>query len=218
MRMQSLMKQITLLNCILLTGILVFCFFVLLPIFTKQVKVPLSPATSKAAEQNKEALDQAINPPLQEYAVVAEKNLFHPDRIIPAKKEDIAIPRPEFVLYGTLITDTVSFAYLSDSKVPRSTVGRGQRQTGLKIGETMSGYTLKEVLHDRAVMVHGDDRIEIKVIGPDSKKKRSGAATAAPAPSPAPVPAVSQPMQLPVAGGSPALPQSEPPGRMRSRR
>jgi hypothetical protein len=215
------MKQITLLNCILLAGILAFGIFVLLPIFTKRVKVPLSPATAKMAEHKKEAPDQAINPPPQEYAVVAEKNLFHPDRIIPAKKEDIAIPRPEFVLYGTLISDTISIAYLSDSKIPRSTPGRGQRQTGLKIGETMSGYTLKEVHHDRAVMVHGEDRIEIKVVGPDSKKKRGGTATAAPspAPSPAPVPVVSQPIQPPIVGGSPAvLPQSEPQGRMRSRR
>ena len=211
------MKQITLLNCILLTGILAFGFFVLLPIYTRQVKVPLSAAASKTAEQKKENLEQAVNPSLQEYAVVAEKNLFHPDRIIPAKKEDIAIPRPEFVLYGTLITDTISIAYLSDSKVPRSTAGRGQRQTGLKIGETMSGYTLKEVLHDRAVMVHGDDRIEIMVLGRDSKKKRGGAETAVPTP-PAPVQAVAVPMQPPVAGGSPHAPQSELPGRARSRR
>jgi hypothetical protein len=216
--MQSLMKQINLLNCILLIGILAFGIFVLRPLITKEVKVPLSAATSKTTEQKKETVDQAINPPLQEYAVVAEKNLFHPDRIIPAKKEDIAIPRPEFALYGTLITDTVRIAYISDTKVPRTTPGRGQRQTGLKIGETMSGYTLREVFHDRVVMVHGDDRIEIKIIGHDSKKKRGAAESATPAP-PAPTPAVAMPMQPPVTGAIPAgLPQTESPGRMRSRR
>jgi type II secretory pathway component PulC len=124
---------------------------------------------------------------LQEYAVVAEKNLFHPDRIIPVLKVEVTVPRPEFVLYGTLITDQVSIAYLSDSKAPRTTPGRGPRQTSLKIGETMSGYTLKEILHDSIVMVHGDDRIVVNVLA-DSKKKRTGPATIASTPQASPGP------------------------------
>ena len=208
--MQSLLKQINLLNCILLTGILAFGYFVLWPIVTREVKVPLSPATLKTAEQKKgEAAEQTVNPPLQEYAVVAEKNLFHPDRIIPAKKEELAVPRPEFVLYGTLITDHVSIAYISDSKMQRTTPGRGQRQTGLKIGETMSGYTLKEVLHDHVVMARSDDRIEVKVIGHDNKKKRGAPETAAPATIQAqmpmtPAPSVGTPVGAP--GGMPGMP------------
>jgi type II secretory pathway component PulC len=195
---------------------------VLIPAYTKKVKVSLNAVISKATEPLKENLDQSTVPPLQEYTVVAEKNLFHPDRVIPAKKDDIAIPRPEFVLYGTLITSNVSIAYISDMKVPRSTPGRGQRQTGLKIGETMSGYTLKEVHHDRVVMVHGDDRIEIKVVGQESKKKRGGTATATPAPTPAthaPVPVVTQPIRSPEADrGGPGSHPPESLGRARSRR
>jgi type II secretory pathway component PulC len=179
LRMQSLLKQITLLNCILVAGILALGYFVLLPAFTKEVKVVVKAATPLAAEQKKSAAVEPPNPPLQDYAVVAEKNLFHPERIIPVIKVVVEVPRPEFVLYGTLIANNVSIAYISDSKVPRTTPGRGQRQTGLKIGETMSGYTLKEVLPDRVVMVHGDDRIEVNVTA--SKKKRSSSETAAPA-------------------------------------
>jgi type II secretory pathway component PulC len=170
--MQSLMRQINLLNCILLTGILMFGYFVLQPIFTKEVKVPLSPTKPKLADQQKEVAEQAINPPLQGYAVVAETNLFHPDRIIPTKKVEIVIPRPEFVLYGTLIADKVSIAYMSDKKAVHTTLGRGQRQTSLKIGETMSGYTLREVLHDRVVMVRGDNRIEVKVTSTESRQNK----------------------------------------------
>jgi len=198
------MKQINLLNCILLTGILAFGYFVLLPIIAKEVRVPLSPASSKVAEQQKEAAEQAINPPLQEYAVVTEKNLFHPDRIIPSKKEEIVMPKPEFVLYGTLITDNVSIAYMSDKKAVRSTPGRGQRQTGLKIGETMSGYTLKEVLHDRIVMVQGDNSIEVRVISPESRKDRGATPPAASVPmsSTTPQPMMSPPM-MPSAAPAP---------------
>ena len=178
MRMASFLKQINLLNCLLLTGIVAFGYFVLLPILTREAKVTLSPAASKTAEQKKEAAEQAVNPPVQEYAVVAEKNVFHPERLIPAKKEEIAVPRPEFVLYGTLVTDNVSIAYLSDKKSVRTTPGRGKRQVALKPGETLSGYTLKEVLSDRAVLVHGDDRIEIMVISPENKKDRGATGSA----------------------------------------
>ena len=128
----------------------------------------------EAVGQKQEGLaEQPVIPPLQEYAVIAEKNLFHPDRIIPPeKKAEIAVPRPEFVLYGTLIADNVSIAYMSDKKAVRTTPGRGKRQVGLKLGETLSGYTLKEVFSDRVVMVRGDDRIEIRVISPENKKDR----------------------------------------------
>jgi hypothetical protein len=207
LRIQSLLKQINLLNGILLTGILAFGYFVLWPIFTGDIKVPLSPAAAKVSEQKKvEPAEQPANPPLQEYAVVAEKNLFHPDRIIPAKKDEIAVPRPEFALYGTLITDKISIAYISDSKAPRTTPGRGERQTGLKIGETMSGYTLKEVLHDHVVMVHGDDRIEVTIVAHDNKKKRSATETATqkPAQAPMPQPATGIPGQTSLSGGIPA--------------
>lgn len=205
--MQSLMRQINVLNCILLTGILVFGYFVLQPILTKEVKVPLSPAKPKVAEQQKEAAEQAINPPLQEYAVVAEKNLFHPDRIIPTTKVEIVIPRPEFMLYGTLITDNVSIAYMSDKKAVRTTLGRGQRQTSLKIGETMSGYTLREVLHDRVVMVLGDNRIEVKVLSPESKNRGAAGGPTTPVTSVPMSPAKPAPVMSPSA----VTPQMVPP-------
>jgi hypothetical protein len=180
--MSYILRQITMLNCILLVCILAFAYFVLVPIFKIEVRVPSSSSAAvRAAEPKKEqAAEQNVNlPPVQDYSVIAEMNLFHPDRIIPVEKKEVTIPRPEFVLYGTLIVDNVRIAYLSDKKAPRTTPGRGKRQVGLKIGETLSGYTLKEVLPDRAVMVRGDDRIELKVISPQNKKDRNMAEGAA---------------------------------------
>jgi len=115
-----------------------------------------------------------VHPPAQEYAVIAEHNLFHPDRIIPAeKKAEVVVPRPDFILYGILIADNVSIAYINDKKTVRTTPGRGKRQISLKIGEALSGYTLKQVLLDKVVMVRGDDTIEVRVIDPGSKKERA---------------------------------------------
>ena len=186
MKISSIMRQITVLNCILLVSILAFVYFLLVPIFTVEVRVPSpSSAAVKADEPKKEqAAEQNVNPnPIQDYAVISERNLFHPDRIIPVEKKEVIIPRPEFVLYGTLIADSVRIAYLSDKKAPRTTPGRGKRQVGLKIGETLSGYTLKEVLPDRVVLSRGDDTIELKVISPENRKDRDlaeGAASAMP--------------------------------------
>ena len=172
---QSIFRQLNLLNFIIFSSIIAFSYFFLLPIFTIEVKLPAASGVPlEAVGQKQEGLaEQPVNLPLQEYAVIAEKNLFHPDRIIPPeKKAEIAVPRPEFVLYGTLIADNVSIAYMSDKKAVRTTPGRGKRQVGLKLGEILSGYTLKEVLSDRVVMVRGDDRIEIRVIAPENKKDR----------------------------------------------
>jgi len=182
-RMSSILRQITVLNCILLVCILAFAYFILAPIFTVDVKVPSasSAAVEAVGPEKEQAAEPVVNPPMQDYAVIPEKNLFHPDRIIPVEKKEVTIPRPEFVLYGTLIVDDVRIAYLSDKKAPRTTPGRGERQVGLKVGETLSGYTLKEVLPDAAVLARGEDRIEIKIISPENKKNRGAAESGAPA-------------------------------------
>jgi hypothetical protein len=173
-RIMPILRQFTVLNGLLLAGICLFVYLIVVRIMTVDLYLPApSSVAVNAADQKKEqAAEQVVNPPMQDFAIIAEKNLFHPDRIIPAEKKDVTIPRPEFVLYGTLIVDNVRIAYLSDKKAQRTTPGRGKRQVGLKIGETLSGYTLKEVLHDRAVMVRGDDMIELRVISPESKKER----------------------------------------------
>lgn len=186
----SILRQLTVLNCLLIAIILAFAIFMLAPVFVVNVKVPSpSVVSANASAQIKEqsAEQKTAAPLMQEYAMIAEKNLFHPERIVPPLNKQDTMPRPEFVLYGTLIVDNVRIAYLSDKKSPRSTPGRGIRQTGLKLGETMSGYTLKEVSPSGAVMERGDDRIDLKVISPESKKeKRADDMGMMPAGAPAP--------------------------------
>lgn len=170
-RIGSILKQFTLLNLILLAGILFVVYLISARLMAIDVRPPAPSTAAPSVIQNAPA-EQLATPPMQDFAVISEKNLFHPDRIIPAEKKEATIPRPEFVLYGTLIVDNVRIAYLSDKKAPRTTPGRGKRQVALKIGEVLSGYTLKEVLPDSAVMVRGDDRIDLKVISPENKKER----------------------------------------------
>lgn len=144
-------------------------------------------------ESEQRAAEQSAIPPLQDYLVIADMNLFHPDRRVPPlKKPEQEIPRPEFVLYGTLVSDEISIAYMVDKKAARSTPGRGQRQTSVQLGGVMSGYTLREVLYDRVVMIRGEDRIEVKVIAPGGKKDRGSTSAGPSAPA---SPAAAQPQK-----------------------
>lgn len=81
------------------------------------------------------------------------------------------MPKPEFVLYGTLITNDISFAYLEDTKAPRNTPGRGKRQIAMKKGDTLSGFNLKEINVDSIVMARGEEKITIYVYNTQKPKK-----------------------------------------------
>lgn len=161
----------------------------------------------------------AGNPGMQNYAVVAEKNLFHPERRIPVEARDEAQQKPEVILYGTLITENVKIAYIEDKKSPYSTPGRGPRQQALKKGDKLSGYTLQEVEADRITLVKGDDRIVIRLESPD--KRKSGEATAKPAtgrpsvdrppPPPSVVPSAASARPPVATPAYPAAPSARPP-------
>ena len=125
--------------------------------------------------------------------------------IPPEKIVEIAavIPKPELVLYGTLISDNVSIAYVEDKKAPYSTPGRGKRQTQLKKGDNVSGYVLQDIEPNRIVLVKGEEKLVVML---DEKDRKRGGETATPAaatsspgglpPSPA-VPAASRPATSP---------------------
>ncbi len=212
--MNELSRQINVLNLLLAATVIVVGMMLIVPLFSDETSLP-SFAPPAVVEKKVEPVPESQTPQLQDYAVISGKNLFHPGRIVPAQKKDEVIQRPDFILYGTLISDTVSIAYLSDIKTPRSTPGRGKRQTGLKLGEIMSGYTLKEVQPDRVIMVRGDDRMEIKVIAPGGKNR--GYDGPAPPASPAVTPQTSRPATGNIIPATPDGPRAPVTRSLRSR-
>jgi hypothetical protein len=177
MKFKKIIQNINLLNILLLLVILTFALYSLFPLIDIKVKYSL-PDVKKKSDDAEEATVQKQIPSIAEYMNIPEENLFHPERKIPAiKKEEQPLPKPEFVLYGTLITDDVSMAYLEDLKAPFTTPGRGKRQTPLKKGDTMSGFTLKEIETDKVVMLRGEERLVISLNDP---KTRESVATTAP--------------------------------------
>lgn len=185
---QYLLKSVNLLNLILMAvaGAGILCAVV--PLTDVSVNVAPPPMTETNAGQAAQASSTSPAPVYLDYALIAEQNIFHPLRKIPADSKDAAIPRPEVILYGTLITDQMRIAYVEDKKSPRTTPGRGKRQIALKKGETLSGFVLKEVEKDRIELVKGNDRIVVYLS--DQNKVRSEEKSRSTAPAGSPQPAV----------------------------
>jgi hypothetical protein len=115
-----------------------------------------------------------------DYAMISDKNLFHPERKIPLEKQPEKVaPKPDVFLYGTLIADDASYAFIEDKKAPYSTPGRGKRQITLKKGDHLGGYTLSEIEATRIVLVKGEERVVVML--DDREKRRTSETPAAPA-------------------------------------
>ncbi len=166
MRIKRLIRNINMLNVALLTGALFFAFYVFFPALDITAGFTL-PAVNKFAAEKEETGTEIRIPSVTEYVKISEENLFHPERKIPVEKkadqQQQPLPKPEFVLYGTLITDDLRLAYIEDLKAPRNSPGRGKRQTALKKGDALSGFTLKEIEADQIVMVRGEEKMVVNL-------------------------------------------------------
>ena len=185
-RLRSVLRNINVLNLLLLAAAVSLALSLLSPLLGEGISVTV-PKAKKAAEEPVAERPQSPPPSVMEFAVIAEHNVFNPDRRIPPeKKEEPPLPKPEFVLYGTLITADTSLAMIEDLKAPYTTASRGRRQRTLRLGAALSGFTLSEVYPERVVMARGEERVEVRLA---DRKRAGGASAAAPAPK--------QPLQRP---------------------
>ncbi len=209
--MKYLLRNINLINIMLAAAIIFFADYMVLPFFDMGIRVT-SPSVNKTTSQDQAAAEKPAEektPSPSDYMIIAEQNVFHPDRKIPvAKAEGPPLPKPEFVLYGTLMSGDLNVAYMEDKKSPQSTPGREKRQTALRIGDSMSGFTLKEINRDRVVMVKGEENVVVYIEDPQNPKTRELSAGAPATPPPG---AAKQP---PAAGPAATTPQP-PPSRFR---
>jgi hypothetical protein len=175
-RLKAFIRNFSVLNMILLLITVLLIYYIFLPRLEIHVKYKLPAIINPQEKEKKDILSGNRTPSITEYATVSEKNLFNPERIIPVEKkgeEQQSLPKPELLLYGTLISNDVKLAYLEDLKAPRNTPGRGKRQVALKIGDVLSGFTLKEIHADYIVMARGEETIVVKVLENQGKKQRS---------------------------------------------
>jgi hypothetical protein len=173
---QYLIRSINVLNLILLAAGAVLFFYVLEPFLqaSTAVKIPsakvvATPVVSTKGGEGHQAMSA-------DYAVIGDKNLFHPDRIIPPeKKTAAAVTRPDIVLHGTMITDQLKLAYIEDKKAPSTSPGRGTRQIALKEGDLIGGYKLKQITDKMIVLINGEEQMNLYL---DELKDRKTETTA----------------------------------------
>jgi len=174
LRSKYFFKNITILNLLLASVIVSMVYYALYPPVGTGIQYAL-PSPKKTVFE-KTGRPEVLNPlPSSSYAIIADNNLFNPERNIPLEQKTAGdqqpLPKPDVVLYGTIITDTLRFAYLEDLKAPRTTTGRGRRQTVMKIGDSLSGFVLKEIDPDKIVMVKGDEKITVRIH--ESRKQKT---------------------------------------------
>jgi hypothetical protein len=184
--LQRFYRDVNLLNIVLFVTILALVAFAVVPLFDTRVRFTLPAAKPKAAaQQEASAASSAQAPSPSDYTAIAENNLFHPERRTP--KDEKPLPKPELVLYGTIVGDGASVAYVEDKKSPKTTPGRGKRQTAIKKGDVISGFVLKEIEVDRIVLTRGEETMVVYLA--DAGKQRGTETTLSPskavtAPSP----------------------------------
>jgi len=168
--MKPVLKNLTVLNGFLSAVIALWIFLLVVPFVNMDIKITAARA-NKLALGTKTASTESTTPALVDYTLISELNLFHPDRKIPPEKADEkAVPRPEIVLYGTLLTNDVSIAYIEDKKSPRTSPGRGKRQIAVEKGYNLNGYILKEIKPDNIVFVKGDERLLVRLEDGDKRR------------------------------------------------
>jgi hypothetical protein len=182
-RLRLFFRNVSILNLLLVSIIAMLVHYIFPAIFNVDLHFALPSNKKMQIELTKNALErQAQYPLLSNYLLIAEQNLFHPERRIiieqVEKKEEPPLPKPEFVLYGTLITDMLSLAYLEDLKAPRNTPGRGKRQLTLKKGDSLSGFTIKDIELDKVHFVRGEEKITVSIYESHKLKKRENISSA----------------------------------------
>ncbi len=183
-----LLRSINLLNILLAAAAVAAGYYIVSPGMDKEINFPppvVKAVPAPAADQTQKAeKSEPAGPPI-DFMLIADQNLFHPDRKIPVEKPQAPPPppKPELVLYGTLITGHTRLAYIDNIKAPLTTPGRGKRMRVLRIGDMVSDFILKEIHQSMIVLVRGSEVMTVNL--EDPKGKRQNPAFPATAPKPA---------------------------------
>ncbi len=189
---RRLIDNLNILNILLATAAVALFILLDYPLINSEVRI-IRPKAKPAAVAGVEKAAPASTIAYMDYAVIAEKNLFHPDRKVPVEKKDNKLlVRPEIVLYGTMIAGDKKLAYIEDKKAPYSTPGRGKRQVTIPEGGMISGFKLTEIHEDRILLVRGEEKMLVRLNDGKIRAQVPTQAGAMPAP-----PGVNQRILLP---------------------
>ncbi|MBI5050017.1 MAG: hypothetical protein HZC11_03865 [Nitrospirae bacterium] len=173
--MKYLLRNINLLNIILMVLIVIFANYAVLPLLKMDIKYTL-PISKKTDKNKVEEPAERAGTPFTDYIIVVEQNPFHPERITPpmsVDKKDEKTIRPEIVLYGTVVSEEISLAHIENKRSPLTTSGRGKRLRVIKKGEEIDGFILKEIEPDKIILVRGEEKIIVNLTSTPKKREFS---------------------------------------------
>jgi hypothetical protein len=106
----------------------------------------------------------------RQFEIIAERNIFNPNRSARAAVEPRADPAPSvrtesIALLGTLISKQKRLAFFDGSN--------SQYQKVLKPADTIAGYIVAEISWDQVTLQNGDHRIHLQV-GTQLKREGEG--------------------------------------------
>lgn len=179
--MGYLLKSINLLNILLAAAAVAAAHYIVSPHINREMNFtpPAVKAAPAPAEGQKQKSKSELPGPPTDFMLIADQNLFSPERKIPVEKPQAPPPppRPELVLYGTLISDDTRLAYIEDVKAPLTTPGRGKRMKVLRIGDMVGDFIVKEINPDMIVLGRGSEVMTVDLA--DLKGKRQNPASTA---------------------------------------
>jgi hypothetical protein len=188
-----LVRSINPLNILLLIIMIAAAIGILFPLMKANARYTLPQVNPKPVEETEKPQEKIGNILPSDYTIIGELNLFHPERRVPVDKKAEEIPKPELILYGTMIQDNVQYAFIEDKKSPKTTPGRGNRQTTVKKGDVIGGFVISEIGTDRITLIKGDEKMTVLLANAD---KRNGSAA----------------IQRPIQTTAPATPSQATPG------
>lgn len=128
---RAVLEYIRIVHIILLLVIALFIFYFIWPEYDQTIAVSLPAAKTVVVSTVPEKPAEQNMPGIMEYVIIADKNLFHPERVIPVeKKQKQPEPKPEIVLYGTILSDKGNMAYIEDKKHEYAPPPAGGKGTG----------------------------------------------------------------------------------------
>jgi hypothetical protein len=179
-------RSINPLNILLLIITVAAACYVLFPLMKTNARYSLPQAKSKPLEEVEKPQEKTVNILPSDYTVIGELNLFHPERRVPVDKKAEEIPKPELILYGTMVQDNVQYAFIEDKKNPKTTPGRGSRQATIKKGDVIGGFVVSEIGTDRITLTKGDDKMTVLLTSSTDKRNGSTGSTSTQKPTQTP--------------------------------
>ncbi|MEW6332828.1 MAG: hypothetical protein AB1558_01000 [Thermodesulfobacteriota bacterium] len=210
---RDVLRNFNVLNLLLAAAVIGFFIHFLGPLLETPTSAEV-PKPREIALELPSTADEPAKPPIADYALIGEQNLFHPDRAVPeGKKPPVSPqPRPELVLHGTMITGELKIAYLADKKAAQKTPGRSAPHIVVKEGDPVSGYVLRQITETMVVLANGEEQMTLYL---DELKDRKGEITGptrAPSqPATAPTQAMPRPSMPPQQVQRPPAMQPAPP-------